>query len=69
MIVSCISQKSALHRIRLFGRFLELYDEIQPTYYAKYLEMIEYFTNLILNFKIEDEVESILLPTVRLSEC
>jgi len=26
--------------------------------------MIDYFTNLILNFKIEDEFESILLPAV-----
>ncbi|CDW88315.1 ef hand family protein [Stylonychia lemnae] len=62
MISSCVCQKGNLPRIRLFGRFIEVHNELQPTDFAKYLEMLDLFTNLILNFKIDDDIEIILLP-------
>jgi hypothetical protein len=62
LLSSCIIQQHSLHRIRLFGRFVEVYNELTQAEYNKYLEMIEMFTNQILNFKIDDDLESILLP-------
>jgi hypothetical protein len=45
LISSCIAQKNKLHRVRLFGRFLELYNDLSPTDYNRYLEMVEMFTS------------------------
>lgn len=64
LISSCIAQKNQLHRIRLFGRFLELYDDLSAVEYNKYLEVADMFTQQILNFKIEDDCDQILLPVV-----
>ncbi len=68
LIGSCILQQNQLHRIRLFGRFIEIYNDLTPSDYNKYLEMVDLFTNQILNFKIDDDLETILLPVVRLNE-
>eukprot|EP00347_Sterkiella_histriomuscorum_P002769 403366870 len=68
MISSCLSLKDQLPRIRLFGRFIELHNELQPTDYTKYLEMIEIYTQQILNFKIDDDTDVILLPFTRAIE-
>eukprot|EP00347_Sterkiella_histriomuscorum_P010195 403377241 len=68
MISSCLSLKDQLPRIRLFGRFIELHNELQPTDYTKYLEMVEIYTQQILNFKIDDDTDVILLPFTRAIE-
>jgi hypothetical protein len=65
MISSCITLKDQLHRIKLFGRFIETYDELAPTEYNRYLEIVEMYTQQILNFKIDDDMEVILLPMHR----
>lgn len=53
LLGSCLTMQ--VPRIRLFGRFVELYNELTPTDYNRYLEMVDLFTTQILNFKIDDD--------------
>lgn len=66
LLGSCLIMQKQIPRIRLFGRFVELFNEITPADYNRYLEMVDLFTTQILNFKIDDDLESILLPVVRI---
>ncbi|CDW78073.1 ef hand family protein [Stylonychia lemnae] len=64
LIGSCILQKESHPRIRLFARFLEVYDELPAAEYNRYLEMVELFNQQILNFKIDEDAEITLLPFI-----
>lgn len=67
LLGSCIIQKDTLPRIRLFGRFLEVYNELTPVEYNRYLEIVDLYTQQILNFKIDDDLETILIPVVNIA--
>lgn len=66
LIASCIIYKDQLPRINLFARFLEIYDDLPLDDYNLYLRLIGTFSQQILNFKIDENVESTLLPLVTL---
>ena len=50
----------------MFGRFLEIYDELPTSDYNKYQEIVDVFLQQILNFKIDDDADAVLLPYVRI---
>mmetsp|Transcript_1337 Transcript_1337/g.843 ORF Transcript_1337/g.843 Transcript_1337/m.843 type:complete len:243 (+) Transcript_1337:1135-1863(+) len=68
VISTCILQGPQVPRIRLFGRFLEVFDDLQPNQYNKYQQGLDLFTQQILNFKYEEDAEVILLPLNRAME-
>ena len=65
MISSCIIYKDQLARINLFGRFLEVYDDLPIEDYNRYLKLISMYSQQILNFKVDENLDITLLPLVR----
>jgi hypothetical protein len=39
LLASCITYRDQLHRINLFGRFLEIFDDLPMTDYNRYLKI------------------------------
>jgi hypothetical protein len=64
LLSSCITYRDQLHRINLFGRFLEIFDDLPMTDYNRYLKISSMQQQQILNFKFDDDVDSTLLPIV-----
>jgi len=65
VISTCILQAHSVPRIRLFGRFLEIQNDLSSSQYNKYQQSVDMFMQQILNFKMEEDVEVILLPLNR----
>ena len=62
LICACITYRNQLHRVNLFGRYLEIYDDLPPSDYNRYLKLSQLFTQQILNFKFDENIDSTLLP-------
>jgi hypothetical protein len=39
LICACITYRTQLHRVNLFGRYLEIYDDLPPSDYNRYLKL------------------------------
>ena len=50
LIYSSIKYKDKSPRIRMFGRFLELYDNLSPKDFKLYIEIQEALFKMVLNF-------------------
>lgn len=51
-------------RIRLFGRFLNLFDDLTLQDLRLYFEIVDNTNRLVLNFQINETDELPLVPTV-----
>ena len=66
MISSCLIYESQVPRIRMFGKLLDVHtvSENGPFEYNKYQEAVNTFLAQVLNFKVDDTEERILVPIV-----
>ena len=65
--VGCIlKNKEKLPRFRLFGRFLQLYDELSETDLRLYVDITHNMFKSVLNFQINELDDIIYIPTVSL---
>ena len=64
-IGAILKYKEKYARFRLFGRFLELYDELNEDDVRLYLDINQCMYKTVLNFLIFEHDEIILLPTAR----
>ena len=55
-------------RVRLFGRFLGLYSELQIQDLKLYLDVVDQAYKLVLNFQIQEQDELPLIPSLRATE-
>lgn len=69
MIQSCIVYKEKSSRIRLFARFLSVYDELSNQDLKLYCDVTENLHKLVLNFAINDADEKPLIPLPRALDC
>ena len=70
LLASCVKYKSII-RVRVFGRFLGLYDEFDSgdlTFYIECMQFLQSSPSGIFNNPTEN-IESILVPYVRCVEC
>ena len=65
LIFACITYRDQLHRINLFGRYLEIYDDLPASDYNRYQKLSQMFIQQILNFKFDENIDSTLLPLSR----
>lgn len=64
-IGSILKYKEKHPRFQLFGRFLELYDELSEDDVRLYLDIMSCMYKTVLNFQILEHDEVILIPTAR----
>ena len=63
-IGSILKFKDKLPRLRLAGRFLQLYDELEDCDLKLYIDLIQAMYKAVLNFTIIDQDEIVLIPLV-----
>ena len=63
-IGSILKYKEKYPRFRLFGRFLQLYDELSQQDLKLYVDIVHNMFKTVLNFTILEQDEIILIPTV-----
>jgi len=64
LLAGCVQFKKVNSRIRLFGRFLSLYEELTLQDLRFYFEIVDHTNRLVLNFLIQENDELPLVPTV-----
>ena len=63
-IGSILKYKDKYPRFRLFGRFLQLHDELTESDLKLYVDLVHNMFKHILNFAILEQDELVLIPTV-----
>ena len=63
-IGSILKFKDKLPRLKLAGRFLQLYDELEDCDLKLYIDLIQAMYKAVLNFTIIDQDEIVLIPLV-----
>ena len=64
-IGALLKYREKYSRFQLFGRFLELFDELSEDDVKLYLDLIQVMYKTVLNFQILEQDEVILIPTAR----
>ena len=64
-IGSILKYKEKLTRFKLFGRFLQLYDELNEEDIKMYIEVMQVMFKVVLNFQIQELDEIIYVPIAR----
>ena len=66
MVASCFVYENQIPRIKMFGRLLDIHTQSEngPFEYNKYQELVETFVHQVLNFKVDDSEERLLVPIV-----
>lgn len=63
-IGSILKYKDKFPRFKLFGRFLQLHEELTESDLKLYVDMVHNMFKNIINFAILEQDELVLLPTV-----
>lgn len=67
-IGSILKYKDKFPRFKLFGRFLQLHEELTESDLKLYVDMVHNMFKNIINFAILEQDELVLLPTVSQSQ-
>ena len=64
LLGSILKYKEKMPRFKLFGRFLQLYDELSDADLKLYVDLVHSMYKCVLNFSILEQDDIVLLPTV-----
>jgi hypothetical protein len=68
LFATCIQYRQTSPRVRIFGRFLGLYEPLKQNSLRLYVDVVDLAFKLVLNFQIIDADECPLVPTARAIE-
>ena len=64
-IGSILKYKDKFPRVRLAGRFMQMYDELSDCDLKLYIDMVHSMFKAVLNFSILEQDEMVLIPVAR----
>ena len=70
MLASCYIYEGTVPRIKMYGKLLDIHAENEdgPFEYNKYSELVETLIHQVLNFKIDDTEDRIMIPMAKALE-